>query len=54
MSIPVHASIVAPFQSQKRLQRNELARLYHWQQRNRLTPLNSMYALSHYYFYCYR
>src|SRR3989442_8336135 len=25
---------------QKRLQRNELARFYHWQQRNRLPPLN--------------
>jgi hypothetical protein len=25
---------------QKRLQRNELARLYHWKQRNRLPPLN--------------
>ena len=23
-----------------RLQRNELARLYHWKQRNRLPPLN--------------
>ena len=25
---------------QRRLQRNELARLYHWKQRNRLPPLN--------------
>ena len=25
---------------QKRLQRNELARFYHWSQRNRLAPLN--------------
>ena len=25
---------------QKRLQRNELARFYHWKQRNRLPPLN--------------
>jgi hypothetical protein len=25
---------------QQRLQRNELARFYHWQQRNRLPPLN--------------
>jgi hypothetical protein len=25
---------------QKRLQRNELARFYHWKQRKRLTPLN--------------
>ena len=25
---------------QKRLQRNELARFYHWKQRNRLAPLN--------------
>jgi hypothetical protein len=25
---------------QKRLQRNELARFYHWQQRNLLAPLN--------------
>ena len=25
---------------EKRLQRNELARLYHWKQRNRLAPLN--------------
>jgi hypothetical protein len=25
---------------EKRLPRNELARLYHWQQRNRLAPLN--------------
>jgi len=24
----------------KRLQRNELARLYHWKRRNRLAPLN--------------
>jgi hypothetical protein len=25
---------------EKRLQRNELARLYHWKQRNQLAPLN--------------
>ena len=25
---------------QKRLQRNELARFYHWKQRNQLPPLN--------------
>jgi hypothetical protein len=25
---------------QQRLQRNELARFYHWKQRNRLAPLN--------------
>ena len=25
---------------QKRLQRNELARFYHWKQRNHLPPLN--------------
>jgi hypothetical protein len=25
---------------QKRLQRNELARFYHWKQRNQLAPLN--------------
>ena len=25
---------------QKRLQRNELARFYHWKQRKRLVPLN--------------
>ncbi len=25
---------------QKRLQRNELARFYHWKQRKRLAPLN--------------
>jgi hypothetical protein len=25
---------------QRRLQRNELARLYHWKQRHRLSPLN--------------
>jgi hypothetical protein len=25
---------------EKRLQRNELARLYHWKQRNQLLPLN--------------
>jgi hypothetical protein len=25
---------------QKRLQRNELARFYHWKQRNLLVPLN--------------
>ena len=25
---------------ERRLQRNELARLYHWKQRNRLAPLN--------------
>ena len=25
---------------QKRLRRNELARFYHWKQRNRLPPLN--------------
>ena len=25
---------------QMRLQRNELARLYHWKQRNQLPPLN--------------
>jgi hypothetical protein len=25
---------------QKRLQRNELARLYHWKQRNQLAPLH--------------
>jgi hypothetical protein len=25
---------------QKRLQRNELARVYHWKQRNLLAPLN--------------
>ena len=25
---------------ERRLQRNELARLYHWKQRNRLVPLN--------------
>jgi hypothetical protein len=27
-------------EGQKRLQRNELARFYHWSQRNRLAPLN--------------
>src|SRR6266852_2752342 len=27
-------------QRQKRLQRNELARFYHWKQHNRLAPLN--------------
>jgi len=25
---------------ERRLQRNELARLYHWKQHNRLAPLN--------------
>jgi hypothetical protein len=27
-------------EQEKRLQRNELARLYHWKQRNLLVPLN--------------
>ena len=38
--VSMRGDVASIKERQKRLQRNELARFYHWKQRNRLAPLN--------------